>query len=169
MQKIRSFFIIVVSILIAITPVSPIFGYISWTDIYDYSEFQQEINISSSRENIYKDTISFDTPRTTFIFSFSGYTPEKEDDIIIEWDIDGTIYSRSLDYEPREEYESLTTFPFVTSARKSIDFTIRFHDEHRPSSLYLITSNQSLIGKKITFAPYTKVNALSNIVSRADW
>ena len=173
MQKIRSFFSFILIFSLFFGIFSPFVESFALEDIYDYSEFYNKINISSQTysDKSLEGKVMFDSPRTTFIFAFDGYTPQSSSDIEVEWNIDGKKYSHFLDIEWPDDYSRITTFPRITESRMDISYRIIFHTENTPTSALLISSFQWSSGKRIAYNPDTSSARAENalVVKRADW
>ena len=173
MQKIRSFLSFLLSIVIFLGIFQPVWVSFAWKESYDYSEYSENINTSSENTIVYKN-IHFNTPRTSFALVFSGISLPADDDMSIEWIVDGRIFSRHLDLDDRPDVweDIISTFPFVTSPRMSMDVRIISKKWPLPAGIRIITSNQSSIGRSLIWDPdISRVSASSSpyIVSRAEW
>lgn len=170
MQKIRTIFTSLVLFVTSFSLVFPVFASLEWVDEYDYSDYIDKINISSWDDSFHfsKD---FWSERTTFILRFEWYSPESADDIEVIWQLDGKTFHRHLDWD-NESWFWDTTFPFVTTPRKHIEFSVQFSGKNRPKGTSLITSNQSSVGKKLTIHPSTEEASADDgvkIVKRSEW
>ena len=170
MQKIR---IIFTSFLVSITIISlivPVFASLELVDKYDYSDYTDKINISSWIDNFdYRK--EFQSDRTTFFLRFDDYVPESPESVEVLWMLDGKTYHRHLDWDNESGYWD-TTFPFVTTPRRDIRFSLHFSGSTRPKNIELITSNQNSVGKKLHFnASSRNANADPSvkIVKRSEW
>ncbi len=170
MQKIRSFFSYFVLFSLFFGIFAPVTVSFAWEDIYDYSEYSDKINISS--ESSLDGSITFDSPRTTFIVAFDGYIPNSSEDIEVEWNIDGKKYSHFLDRDWPDDHSRVTTFPRITEPRTKIGYRIINHTWSLPKSIILISSFQGSIGKRLLYDPdryLLRASEPTPIVSRADW
>jgi hypothetical protein len=76
----------------------PAFASIRIVDKYDYSDYIDKINISSNTDTVHIRQ-EFSTPRTTFYLQFQNISPESPEDIEVEWNIDGKLFHRHLDWD----------------------------------------------------------------------
>ena len=170
MQKIRTIFTSIILATTIFSFVFPVFASFRWVDKYDYSDFIDKINISLDNEtNAFRK--EFSTERTTFFLKFEWYNPHSPEDVEVTWTVNGKNYHRHLDWD-NELGSGDTTFPFVTNPRSDIIFSLHFQSKERPTSIFLISSNQSSKGKKLVFDPvFNLVNADDGvkIVKRSEW
>lgn len=89
MQILRRFFSLFLTFLLIFGIISPLTYSFSFQDEYDYAEFSNKIKISSEKiyENSFTETVSLDSPRTTFFLRFDNFHAESESDIQVEWKI----------------------------------------------------------------------------------
>ena len=102
MQKIRSFLSYFVITVFFFGIFAPIGASFAWQEKYDYTQYSDNINISSSNNTISQD-LHFDTPRTSFSLVFSGVSLPPYSDIRVDWIVDGKVFSRHLDLDDRPD------------------------------------------------------------------
>lgn len=122
-------------------------------------------------------SLTFDSPRTTVYISVSPDVKiERENDIRVEWMLNGERYTRTLDMEDWAESDAsgnvlYFTFPFVASPFTTIEYTITSRPVIHGSQVTVISSDNSLYTTRIRLdRKEKKVNAAGiDIISRADW
>jgi hypothetical protein len=152
MQKIRSFSTYISLIVLIVSIFFPVGASFAWEYKYDYSEYSGKINNSFSSGIIDMD-YSFESPRTSFSLVFPGYRPSSHADIVVDWIVDGKVYTRNLDLDDkRDGIENIvSTFPFVTSARSSVRVRITSYQARIPHDIEIVTSNQEKVKKSLVW------------------
>jgi hypothetical protein len=154
MQKIRAICTYSISFIFLVSIFFPVGASFQWKYLYDYRDFSDKINISSDVRFL-EQKLSFETPRTSFSLVFPHFSPTSHDDVQVDWLVDGRTYTRHLDIDDmRDGYEEVvSTFPFVTEARRDISFRITILGRDIPSQVELVSSRQDIVGKNLVFVP----------------
>lgn len=143
----------------------------SWSEVYTpTASLIPEIKLDHYEVS---GTLSFDTPRTTFYFEFPRFSwAPKENDIVVEWMMDGKSIARPLDVEDldmRTYEDHLYSGLLVTPLRSEISFHIRSKIPLKSSDIVLISSDTATPRNQLTFSWFQPTDADTLIVSRKDW
>ncbi len=139
MQIKQSFFSILLVLLLLFGIVSPLTFSFAVEEVYDYGQFTDKINTSSQK--IIEKDLTFSSSRTSFSLVFPDYIPTADDDIEVEWTIDGKKFDRILDIDDATDISVISTFPLVTHPTQNIHLKVTFQKEI-PSDFLVISSSQ---------------------------
>lgn len=118
--------------------------------------------------------LTFDAPRTTIYISVSpDVAIERENDIVVEWRLDGERFTRTLDMDDAKMSASrwYFTFPFVAAPFTTIEYTITSRPVIHGSQIIVHSSDNSAYTTRLRLTPTEKrVDAAGiEVISRADW
>lgn len=136
-----------------------------------FSSTLSGVHISSTQSGFYRidASVSFDSPRTGFYFSFPREEILGDSGVTIVWHTSSGDVERQLDTEDLDmiHYDTrVFSSPWITAWRSDVDFSIISTLPIDPEKLALMTSYSE---RKDESSGVENVSAATRIVSRAEW
>lgn len=136
-----------------------------------FSSTLSGVHISSTQSGFYRidASVSFDSPRTGFYFSFPREEILSDSRVTIIWHTSSGDVERQLDTEDLDmlHYDTrIFSSPWITAGRSDVTFSIISALPIDPEKLALMTSYSE---RKDEPSSVENVSAATRVVSRAEW
>lgn len=136
-----------------------------------FSSTLSGVSVSSDDSGTYRidASVSFDSPRTGFYFSFPREDILNNSGIVVIWHTSSGDIERQLDTEDLDmlHYDTkIFSSPWITTGRSDVHFSIISSFPIHSEEIALMTSYSE---EKNDSVGIEKVSAATHIVSRAEW